>query len=122
MFALRDRWWSTQRHSLDRSRRNCSRPRLEILEDRTLLTAGDLDPTFGVGGKVLTDFTGPVSALGSRAAIQTDGKIVVAGYSGAHFLHTPGPEASRQRPPAQVRSLSTDSAAVTATGTTFRAA
>ena len=68
MFALRDRWWSTQRHSLDRLRRNCSRPRLEALEDRTLLTAGDLDPTFGVGGKVLTDFMGPVSAQAYRAA------------------------------------------------------
>lgn len=32
------------------------RPQLEVLEDRTLLSAGALDPTFGVEGKVVTDF------------------------------------------------------------------
>jgi len=37
-------------------------PYLEALEARTLLNAGDLDPTFGAGGKVLTDFMGPISA------------------------------------------------------------
>jgi uncharacterized delta-60 repeat protein len=53
---------------------------LEALEDRTLLTAGDLDPTFGIGGKVVTDFFGPVDASASRVAIQGDGKIVVTGH------------------------------------------
>src|SRR2546430_14481232 len=40
---------------------------------------GDLDPSFGTGGRVLTDFGG-----GDRAwavALQADGKIVVAGKS-----------------------------------------
>jgi uncharacterized delta-60 repeat protein len=51
--------------------------RLEALEDRTLLSAGDLDTTFGSGGKVLT-------SLGSNpacqsVAIQSDGRIVAAG-------------------------------------------
>ena len=32
------------------------RPRLDALEDRSLLTAGALDPTFGNGGIVLTSF------------------------------------------------------------------
>src|SRR5438132_6682199 len=39
--------------------------------------AGDLDPTFGNGGKVTTDFPGENE--GRAVAIQTDGKIVVAG-------------------------------------------
>ena len=41
---------------------------------------GDLDPTFGVGGKVTTDFASRSDfALG--VAIQPDGKIVAAGHS-----------------------------------------
>src|SRR5205807_2242452 len=44
---------------------------------------GDLDPSFGTGGRVLTDFGG-----GDRAravALQADGKIVVAGFPSADF-------------------------------------
>jgi len=43
--------------------------------------AGDLDPTFGTGGKVTTDFAGP-DDFGNDMAIQSNGKIVVAGHSG----------------------------------------
>jgi uncharacterized delta-60 repeat protein len=45
----------------------------------TLLVAarGDLDPTFGSGGKVVTDFGGNETAWG--LAVQPDGKAVVAG-------------------------------------------
>jgi uncharacterized delta-60 repeat protein len=47
---------------------------LEPLEARVLLSAGDLDPTFGAGGKIVTD-------LGVRwadaAVLQGDGKLVV---------------------------------------------
>jgi uncharacterized delta-60 repeat protein len=47
------------------------------LEDRTLLNAGDLDPTFGSGGKVLTSLgTNPGC---QSVAIQSDGRIVAAG-------------------------------------------
>jgi uncharacterized delta-60 repeat protein len=53
------------------------RPRVEALEDRTLLNNGFLDPAFGVGGKVLTDFGGDAWAFSS--VLQPDGKIVVAG-------------------------------------------
>ena len=42
--------------------------------------AGDLDITFGVGGKVLTDMTGD-NDEGKDVALQPDGKIVVAGVS-----------------------------------------
>ena len=41
--------------------------------------AGDLDPAFGVGGKVLTDFGGADEARG--VAVQADGKIVAAGVT-----------------------------------------
>jgi uncharacterized delta-60 repeat protein len=52
---------------------------LEHLEQRTLLNAGTLDPTFGTGGKVLTDFTGSLDSSGQVVLLQTDGKVVVAG-------------------------------------------
>jgi uncharacterized delta-60 repeat protein len=42
---------------------------------------GDLDPTYGTGGKVRTDFT-PTATMGG-AALQPDGKIVVAGVAGS---------------------------------------
>src|SRR5215472_5041824 len=48
-------------------------------------TNGTLDNTFGVGGKVRTDFPG-LAAVASAVVIQTDGKIVVAG--GAFPLFT----------------------------------
>ena len=46
---------------------------------------GTLDHTFGVGGKVQTDFPG-LAAVASSVVIQSDGKIVVAG--GAFPLFT----------------------------------
>ena len=39
---------------------------------------GDLDPTFGIGGKVVTDFNNSTDWL-SRIAVQPDGKIVAIG-------------------------------------------
>jgi uncharacterized delta-60 repeat protein len=42
--------------------------------------SGNLDPTFGVGGKVTTDFFGQSDEAAS-VAIQTDGKIIVAGLA-----------------------------------------
>ncbi len=41
---------------------------------------GTLDTTFGTGGKVTTDFNGKYD-LATALAIQSDGKIVVAGYA-----------------------------------------
>jgi uncharacterized delta-60 repeat protein len=41
---------------------------------------GALDPTFGAGGKVFTDFAGTSDAI-NASALQPDGKIVVAGTS-----------------------------------------
>src|SRR5713226_2372800 len=59
--------------------RGSFRPWLELLESRTLLSAGDLDPSFGVGGQVQTDFPPNTSASGTAVVLQPDGKIVVAG-------------------------------------------
>jgi uncharacterized delta-60 repeat protein len=44
---------------------------------------GDLDSTFGVQGKVVTDLGGPDRA--EAVVLQSDGKIVVAGRSGGDF-------------------------------------
>ncbi len=60
---------------------------LERLEDRSLLTAGLLDPNFGSGGKVTTDISASTLDLVSRNSIvvQPDGKVVVAGTAYADF-------------------------------------
>jgi len=50
---------------------------LERLEPRVLLSAGDLDTTFGTGGKVLTNLTGLDAA--TSAIVLSDGKLLVAG-------------------------------------------
>ncbi|MFC5662086.1 calcium-binding protein [Kitasatospora misakiensis] len=47
-----------------------------------LAAPGDLDPTFGTGGRVTTDFGGG-SDEAHGVVVQADGKIVVAGYAGA---------------------------------------
>lgn len=44
----------------------------------------DLDPTFGNAGKVTTTFPGGLDTP-NDVAVQTDGKIVVAGSSGSDF-------------------------------------
>jgi uncharacterized delta-60 repeat protein len=52
---------------------------VEPLESRRLLSSGDLDPTFGAGGKVTTDFPGSANDRGYDLVVQPDGKYVVAG-------------------------------------------
>lgn len=51
---------------------------VESLEARALLSAGDLDPSFGVAGRVTTSF-GAASQGAAAVAIQSDGKLVVSG-------------------------------------------
>jgi hypothetical protein len=64
--------------------RRATAPLAFSLEARTayasVLAAGDLDPTFGIDGKVTTDFNGSYDEA-RDAIIQPDGKIVVAGYA-----------------------------------------
>jgi uncharacterized delta-60 repeat protein len=62
----------------DRPRRRPSyRPRLEPLEDRCLLSAGALDPTFGAGAGYVTTATGGGGL--AKVLVQPSGNIVVAG-------------------------------------------
>jgi uncharacterized delta-60 repeat protein len=62
------------------------RPRLEALEDRCLLSAGALDPTFGSGGTVTTalkaNSNANALAIYPVAGTANDGKIVVVGSGG----------------------------------------
>jgi len=51
-----------------------------LLEERTVPTAGDLDPSFGTNGISITPI-GSSDDLAAKVAIQSDGKIVVAGTS-----------------------------------------
>lgn len=46
---------------------------------------GDLDPSFGIGGKVTTDFAVGLSDLADAVVLQQDGKIVTAGLAGVDF-------------------------------------
>jgi uncharacterized delta-60 repeat protein len=63
-------------------RRASLRPQLEVLEDCCVPSAGALDTTFGVGGKVTTDFLGPTNDFElAGTVLQPDGKIVLAGSS-----------------------------------------
>jgi uncharacterized delta-60 repeat protein len=52
---------------------------LEELEQRELLTAGFLDESFGIHGKVIASTGGRSNMVVSDVAVQSDGKIVVAG-------------------------------------------
>jgi uncharacterized delta-60 repeat protein len=83
-------WWrgivqrqlsGPSRESKDRRPRRLAgfRPQVEALEDRTLLAAGILDPTFGTGGLVTTNLT--YTGQNSLAVQPLDGKIVVAGVA-----------------------------------------
>jgi uncharacterized delta-60 repeat protein len=73
---------TARRNPAARSGRNTTRPRLEALEDRCLLNAGALDPTFGNGGLAVAPIRG--NGLGNTAVVvQPDGKIVAGGGSGA---------------------------------------
>jgi uncharacterized delta-60 repeat protein len=75
---------SAGRAKRSRNRARC-RPRLEILEDRSVPSGGVLDPTFGAGGAVTTDVASSGASYGSAVATYpkegtaNDGKIVAAG-------------------------------------------
>jgi uncharacterized delta-60 repeat protein len=57
------------------------RPRLEALEDRCLLSAGALDPTFGNGAGYATTSLTNSNDDGFSALIQPDGKIIAVGQA-----------------------------------------
>src|SRR4051794_27675528 len=67
--------------------RSVARAVIELLEVRQLLAAGDPDLTFGGGdGFAVAAFSGLPNSnhdVPYSMAVQSDGKIVVAGYSGS---------------------------------------
>src|ERR1041384_5305039 len=50
----------------------------------TPAAAGDLDTTFGNGGRVVTSVPGGLDTA-TKVLIQTDGKLIVVGSSGSDF-------------------------------------
>jgi uncharacterized delta-60 repeat protein len=60
------------------------RPCVEQLESRRLLASGDLDPTFGNHNGI--ELPARESRAGVRAAVQQDGRVVVAGHADGPLL------------------------------------
>ena len=58
--------------------------------------AGDIDPSFGRAGAMLTDF-GKTDDYGFAVKVQADGKIVVAGESGVYPLFHSAPDALQRK-------------------------
>ena len=54
---------------------------LFLMGGPALAAPGALDPTFGTGGKVTIDFFGVNTDQGQDVAVQSDGKLVVAGFA-----------------------------------------
>src|SRR5262245_5134256 len=77
---------STRRSSVSRTR-HALRPRLDPLEGRLLLAAGELDRTFGTpdltarSGIATTPFDVSASEYAIGVAFQPDGKMIVSGTS-----------------------------------------
>jgi uncharacterized delta-60 repeat protein len=55
---------------------------LELLEDRRMMAAGDLDTSFDGDGRVTTSLIAGNNDRAYGVAVQPDGKIVAAGFSG----------------------------------------
>src|SRR5207237_636290 len=60
----------------------------EALERRMLLSAGELDPTFGGGDGIFAHPDAGRSNTAVAAAVQADGKVVVAGLHDDPVRHT----------------------------------
>src|SRR5258706_5418568 len=62
------------------ARRRAVRAVIQSLEERRLLSAGELDPSFGAGGRVTTDLGGGTFDQAVQvAAVNAGGKLIVAG-------------------------------------------
>jgi uncharacterized delta-60 repeat protein len=69
-------------------RRLSCRPRLEALEDRCLLSAGALDPTFGNGAGYVTTSVSNATIYGAQSVLlQPDGKIIDVGVANNFAKH-----------------------------------
>lgn len=58
---------------------------IETLESRMMLNAADVDLSFGSGGRTLTPFPDSAADAAGAAAVQPDGRLLVAGVSQAAF-------------------------------------
>lgn len=73
-----------QRNPRTRPRRpiaSAARCIVEAMEQRTLLSAVQLDPTFGTGGQTITNLALPSRDVGTAGISMPNGDLVVAGYS-----------------------------------------
>ncbi len=83
-------WFTKKRPSSAPIQRRAFQPRLERLEDRSLMSGGVLDPTFGTNGVVTTnvasfDASGAYAvATYPKAGTANDGKIVAAGAASSY--------------------------------------
>jgi uncharacterized delta-60 repeat protein len=66
------------------------RPQVQALEDRCLLSAGALDPTFAAGAGYATTSLSSSTDSGRRVLLQPSGTIVVAGQSTLPYTTTSG--------------------------------
>jgi uncharacterized delta-60 repeat protein len=69
-------------------RRPSFRPRLEALEDRRLMSAGALDPTFGASAGYVSTSLSSGGDTGRQVLVQPSGNIVVAGSTGSTVTTT----------------------------------
>src|SRR6516164_5152487 len=68
--------------------RRTYRPSLERIEDRTLLSAGALDTTFGNAGIATTPFGPPSNSV--AVLVQPDDKVLVAATVSGYWRLWPG--------------------------------
>jgi uncharacterized delta-60 repeat protein len=74
---------TNRRKTSSRPRVVTFRPHLEALEDRRLMSAGALDPTFGNGAGYITTSFSTKADQADSVLIQPDGKILATGESSA---------------------------------------
>jgi uncharacterized delta-60 repeat protein len=99
------RWLGRQKQHQQRIERASVAPRVEALEDRTLMSAGTLDGSFGASGKVLSDFalTGntahatALQTIGGATKILVAGSIVSGATVGDVLLMRFNPDGSRDQ-------------------------
>ncbi len=86
-------WLRAAAGKMVRSARRGSVPRVELLEDRRLLSGGLLDPGFGSGGIVTGQFAGWTNHALEPAVLPGGGDLVLVGSQAMRFLPDGTPDA-----------------------------